>query len=245
VIISYAWSGGSGPVRLDEHVRIAADGSVRLWRTVCGERVGKFVRSLDGATVDEIMGLAAAAASAELVGGNFHPGQAEETVSVRLDDVRDDDDVEDDVEDEDGGDDDGRVSVTVADGDKPGGPWGELLARCRAFLDPAAADPVAAIAISGDASHIELRHLGTEQLELDGETVSLSVTAVDAQMGGLKTTIVDVHIDSKQTSAPGWKLDLDVDHGLDAPPGGRLVLACILHALVGGYPKVMAVALPT
>ncbi len=231
--VVYLWSGGSGPQNLDERVSIEPNGALLLWRTVCGGRVGQFSLALGAQVGAEVAALAAEAASGEPVGGRFHPGQAEETVTIG-------DGVGGEIEDEDS-----AVMVTVAGGDQPGGPWGALLDRCRSHLHPSEAEPVAGVAISGDATRLHLEHIGTEPFELCGPCVSVSVTSVDERMTGIASSSVDVTIDATATARVGWHLDLDVRHGLTPPAGGSLVAACLMQALVGGYPKQIAVSLPT
>lgn len=224
--VTYTWAGGNGAVRLDERLVIEPDGRGSLWRTVCTGVVGDFEVQLTDP--DEVASLVATALDSEPVGVPPRPGEPEEVVTVG-----------------EGEEDDDAVESIVPDRHSAGGPWGALLDRLRALRDPALHRPRATVECSGDASRLVLRHVGSEPLDLVGGTVQLFVTSVRSDMLGVGSWSGDHRVEGTPPDATGWEVTVDVPHELEVPEGGRLLASCSMRLLVGGYPKVVLVALPS
>ncbi|HYO43127.1 MAG TPA: hypothetical protein VES19_08020, partial [Candidatus Limnocylindrales bacterium] len=107
------------------------------------------------------------------------------------------------------------------------GPWGELLAACRAAVDDPG-EPVAVVAVVAEPpSRVRLEHRGREPLELG---LGALVVAIRWGGPGLATTWAEVRVtEGVVVAGPGWSRTLDVvavsDPAPGAVPGGTASLS--------------------
>lgn len=182
--------GGRPPVD-DELVEVADDGSILVHRTISRAAaplgpVGRFGGQLQAGVAQRIRDEAAAAAGAGNVDLPVPAGAARDDLEVT-----------------------GVRAVGPAGAALPAG-WSGLATSLRALLTSFASQPIAALdATVTKATALELRHLGSEPLDLDlsGLAVRVStwredrlVDAVDVPAAGPRAVV----------AGPGWRYPVEV-----------------------------------
>jgi hypothetical protein len=157
-----------------------------MWRSYGPARVGRF-----GGTVPEIdalTALVAAVAGAEPPsGGEVEPDASVEVVTAN------------------------GSTLEAQAGSEVGGPWGELVARCRELLDALVDQPVAAVSGS-------LRDDGTFRLSHEGaDVLPVELGALDVRVVRWDDGLEQASVQSRPTglghveAGPGWELDVQFD----------------------------------
>jgi hypothetical protein len=140
--ITYRRAGGRPPTD-DERLRIDADGTYSLVRTVAAEAVGRFGGQLPEGSPD-LQALATAVLSAGDLDLRIPPDAPVERISV------------------------GERSAVLPTSAEPSAPWGSLVAGLRLLLREGQRQPLAALVLESDGpDHVRLRHAGPEPLDLD------------------------------------------------------------------------------
>ena len=142
----------------DERLDVWPDGRYEARRTVGGRRIGRFAGRLEEADLADIAAKAEAAAA-----------DGDVAVPTPMDGA--------------------TVSVLVAGGEARAGSneplvgaWGQLVPALKALLDgEALAAPIAGLELEADASRAQLRHIGSEALEVDASSVAVRAVRLDAQ----------------------------------------------------------------
>jgi hypothetical protein len=220
-MISYARLGGLGAPDGDSLEVHEPTGEFQAWRSRAAV-VGRFRGRLADADREALVALAARARGAGPPEAALPPDSGREV--VRLDGSR----------------------VVVAAGERPAGPWGELLDLLRRVLvEDATAAPHAAVALDGAASAggVRLTHRGTRPIDLDlgGLAVVVEVWGPD-QARVDRRELEDLAAGAgRVTAAPGWSLPLDLGAVPAPPPGGRMVVQASLVAYNGRSPAPVSV----
>ncbi|MHB8893307.1 MAG: hypothetical protein ACYC65_14835 [Candidatus Limnocylindrales bacterium] len=115
---------------------------------------------------------------------------------------------------------DGR-SLAVLAGAQVAGPWGELLAACRAAVDDPG-EPVAAVVLVAEPpAHVRLEHRGSEPIELGFGALA---AAIRWTVRGAETGYAGARVkEGVVTAAPGWSRMIELDPPADATPAGTPV----------------------
>jgi hypothetical protein len=205
--VSFSRISGS-PSPSHESLDVRSDGTWTAWRST-GLAAGRFAgEGGPGSRGARIVELADAAVDADA------PELGEQPMDPTIDRVEVD-----------------GHSVTVEYREEPDGPWGELLAACRALLDEAVDRPVAAIALAEVApDRLRLEHRGSEPLRVDasglrGEATVWSDAGEYLTRGVPRLDPADPAVAEGPVEAqPGWAVDIVLE-GLDpAKPGNRVLI---------------------
>jgi hypothetical protein len=102
----------------------------------------------------------------------------------------------------------------------PGGPWGKLADALRSLVEDEEAEPVAAIELTTDdkAHALTIEAVGRQPVDIDLESATVDLTLFGEDESWLESHHVDIAGDEAAQVAPGWKLDVAVDHTLDVTP---------------------------
>jgi hypothetical protein len=204
-LVTYRRSGGREPSD-DERLDVWPDGRFEARRSVGGRRIGRFAGRLDDATRATLESAARAAAAADDLAIETPMDGA--TVSLLVD---------------------GR-EARMGSNEQPGGPWGELADTVRSLLDgPALAHPVAALELQATRTRAQLRHVGSEALEVDPASLAVRAVRLDGQglvLGRWQGSVAPAAPeDAAAGAAPAWmavegdwQLDLPFRHGLELMP---------------------------
>ncbi len=182
-----------------EELDVADDASFTMRRVVAACRVGRFAGTVPAASFDE---LRTAIEQASSVDPPAHEGPWTA----------------------DGGTESLTVGDTVVEVDpyeEPAGPWGALVAACRALLDDLTQQPSGAVEleVTADPLAARLRQVGDEPAPADlaGATVEAYLMGADSStLGSWSATIES----PPAAGAVGWELDLGLGAAGFTPADG-------------------------
>jgi hypothetical protein len=220
--VAYARTGGRPPVD-HEHLRIGADGSWRLWRTMGGSRVGAFAGRL---SADRRRRLAAALGEIREGGrspARRHPDGAAEAFHA------------------------GDEVLHVPSGSAVSGEWRRLAHLLRRWSGALREEPEAALELRPGDGRLAavLVRLGAGELRVHPETLHVELYARDPD--GIIVDRVATG-EGRMPASPrgegvvtrdGWQLPLEVPRAVETPPGGS-VEAWVYLDVAGPYGTVRA-----
>lgn len=138
---------------------------------------------------------------------------------------------------------DGAALAVSADAEVAG-PWGELVAACRAAL-AAPAEPVAAVTLVGQPpSRVRFEHRGSGSLELGFGALNV---AIRWEEDGLETAYAGARLAEGVVDAgPGWSRTIELDPPAGPSPAGQPVATATLTVMDEGVwiPVALEVAVP-
>ncbi|OGO57503.1 MAG: hypothetical protein A2V85_17155 [Chloroflexi bacterium RBG_16_72_14] len=138
-----------------------------------------------------------------------------------------------------------EASLAVPAGTEVDGPWGDLLAACRAALD-APTEPVAAITLIGEPpARVRVEHRGSGQVSLGFGALNVAIRwAAD----GVETAYAGAQVrDGVVEAGPGWSTTIELDPPADPSPAGEPVATATLSIMDEGVwiPVALEVPVPT
>jgi hypothetical protein len=200
--ISYSRTGGRQAPAEFEQLRIAADGSLDIWRSVGSPLVGRLDGQLHSDALETVAELARAAAAAGSTDELMPPDASKVVVSV--------------------GDD---ATARFGDGAPPDGPWTPLAEKLRELLDSELDAPIAAIelVIEDDGRSARLVHRGDQPVSLDLSALEVSAVLWMGYYEGMSKWAAEPQQRAGAVvAAPGWSMQLPFDHGLELGTGRTL-----------------------
>jgi hypothetical protein len=201
----YRKTGGFPPPD-NEVLDIEPDGSFRLWRTNARASrpptpVGRFAGRVPGPELGELQAAAAACRPIEPPTASLIPDAAVESITV------------------------GERQYRGSDGEDIPGPWGDLVSQLRRLLVSLTDQPAAAVALGRLDATTQLRHLGSEPLELDLSGAVVRGVSWDADGGIREEWQYPVDGPRMANAAPGWTFDLPAG---DGPPASTVLVDGLL-----------------
>ena len=118
------------------------------------------------------------------------------------------------------------VALVVPAATAVDGPWGELLAACRAAVDDPG-EPVAAVTLVAEPpARVHLEHRGMGSLELGFGALTAAIRWTHA---GIETGYAGARVEGGVvTAGPGWSTTIELDVTADASPAGKVVATASL-----------------
>jgi hypothetical protein len=137
-----------------------------------------------------------------------------------------------------------EASLAVPAGTDVAGPWGELLAACRAALD-APAEPLAAVTLIGEPpSRVRIEHRGSGQVSLGFGALNVGIRWTE---DGVETAYAGAQVrDGVVEAGEGWSTAIELDPPVDPSPAGEPVATATLSIMDEGVwiPVALEVRVP-
>jgi hypothetical protein len=211
-------AGGPDPIR--DVLLVPDAGPATIWRSDGGV-VGRF--AVAPAFLPGLVAAAVAAASVDAPEGTSMPPADRLAEHLTLD----------------------GASLSVLAGAEVPGPWGPLLAACRAAVDDPG-EPVAAIALVAELpGRVRLEHQGSGPLELGFGALA---AAIRWTYGGIETGYAGARVrDAVVAAGPGWSTTIELTPTANPAPAGTPVARASFSISDGGVwiPVRLEVTAPT
>jgi hypothetical protein len=136
----------------------------------------------------------------------------------------------------------GEATLAVPAGTEIAGPWGELLAACRAALD-APAEPLAAVTLLGEPpARVRIEHLGSGQVSLGFGALNVGIRWTE---DGVETAYAGAQVkDGVVEAGEGWSTTIELDPPADPSPAGEPVATATLSMMDEGVWIPVALEVP-